>query len=78
MRLPDCYAPLCNPDDVAKRWKDWQVAPLGANLMVVCLEDSAGRSFVAMRLNGKWIETDGQKVIGWPELRGIWENLLKK
>lgn len=78
MRLPDCYAPLCNPDDVAKKWKDWQVAPLGANLMVVCLEDSAGRSFVAMRLNGKWIETAGQKVIGWPELRGIWENLLKK
>lgn len=78
MRLPGCYAPLCNPDDVAKRWKDWQVAPLGANLMVVCLEDSAGRPFVAMRLNGKWIETGGQKVTGWPELRGIWENLLKK
>lgn len=78
MRLPDCYAPLCNPDDVAKRWKDWQVAPLGANLMVVCLEDSAGRPFAAMRLNGKWIETGGQRVTGWPELRGIWENLLKK
>lgn len=78
MRLPGCYAPLCNPDDVAKRWKDWQLAPLGANLMVVCLEDSAGRPFVAMRLNGKWIETGGQKVTGWPELRGIWENLLKK
>lgn len=76
MRLPGCYAPLCNPDDVAGVWKDWQVAPLGANLMMVCLEDREGRSFMAMRLNGKWIDIDGSKLIGWPELKSYWKKLL--
>ena len=61
MRLPGCYAPLLNPQDVAKEWKDWQIAPLGANLMMVCLEDKEGRLFTALRLNGKWIEMEGKR-----------------
>ncbi len=73
MRLPGCYAPLLNPQDVAKEWKDWQIAPLGANLMMVCLEDKEGRLFTALRLNGKWIEMEGKKVVEWSKLKKYWE-----
>lgn len=77
MRLPECYAPDCKPHEVAHRWKDWEVAPLGANLMMVCLKDDAGKEYVALRLNGRWIETEGKKVVEWPTLRTLWESYME-
>lgn len=61
MKLPGCYAPALKAADVAGNWKDWEVSPLGANLVMVCLKDRAGKPYVALRLNGKWIG----KVIPW-------------
>ena len=76
MRLPGCYAPLCNPEDVSASWKDYEVAPLGANLMVVCLKDSGGTAYASVRLNGKWIAIDGEKVIEWARLRDLWQSYI--
>lgn len=76
MRLPGCYAPLCNPEDVSASWKDYEVAPLGANLMVVCLKDSGGTAYASVRLNGRWIAIDGKKVIEWTRLRDLWQSYI--
>lgn len=76
MRLPGCYEPLCNPDDVSKKWKDYEVSPLGANLMIVILKDNSGKAFAAMRLNGRWVETDGSKVTEWEKLKTIWQSYM--
>lgn len=55
MRLPGCYAPDLASVEVAGKWKDWEVAPLGANLLIVALRDqTTGQPYVAMRLNGQW------------------------
>ncbi len=54
MNLPGCNLPLLNPAQVAEEWKDWEISPLGANLMMVSLEDAEGREYVALRLNGRW------------------------
>ncbi|MDE6335833.1 MAG: histidine phosphatase family protein [Muribaculaceae bacterium] len=72
MKLPGCYSPYCEPDAVAAQWKDWEVSPLGANLMMVCLEDTNGNDYVSLRLNGKWVEIEGKKVIPWSALQAYW------
>lgn len=72
MRLPGCYSPDLQPDQVAAVWRDWEVAPLGANLMMVCLTDGNGGRYVSLRLNGRWLEMEGTKVIPWERLRTLW------
>ena len=75
MRLPGCYAPEATPPTLASEWIDSDVTPLGANLMMVVLRDTEGKGYVALRLNGRWIPTDGEKVISWPRLRSLWQAL---
>lgn len=55
MKLPGCYAPDCMPDEVASRWNDSEISPLGANLMIVSLKDKVGGEYIALRLNGRWL-----------------------
>lgn len=72
MRLPGCYSPGAMPEDVWRHWRDWEISPLGANLMMVCLKDDSGKDYVALRLNGHWVEIDGKRVIGWEEIQSYW------
>lgn len=78
MRLPGCYTPNCPAEDLAEHWKDWEVSPLGANLMIVLLRDSKGENFAALRLNGKWISTEDQKIVSWNKLKGLWQEYMKE
>lgn len=78
MHLPGCYAPDCPAEKVAEQWKDWEVSPLGANLMIVLLRDSKGENFTALRLNGKWISTEDQKIVSWNKLKGLWQEYMKE
>lgn len=55
MRLPGCYAPDALSDRVADVWKDQEVSPLGANLLIVYLRSNTGRRYAALRLNGRWM-----------------------
>lgn len=72
MQLPGCYAPKCKPEQVASQWHDYDITPLGANLMMVCLRDSKGQPVVAMRLNGKWLDINGSRLIPWKKLDLQW------
>lgn len=72
MHLPGCYAPDCAPEEVAQKWKDYEVSPLGANLIVVILQSPENGYWAAMRLNGRWLEIDGEKVIPYPSLLTLW------
>lgn len=76
MRLPGAYAPEADPDDLARVWNDSDISPLGANLMIVVLKNEDGENFVAMRLNGKWVKTDGKEVVGWGALKDLWISYL--
>lgn len=75
MRLPGCYVPEGNADDISKLWKDWEVSPLAANLLMILLEDKADNHYIAMRLNGKWINFEQygcpQKIIAWDVLKSF-------
>lgn len=77
MRLPGCYAPECTPEEVAKEWKDYDISPLGANLLIVALRDSGGESYVALRLNGQWIAMGGEKIIRWDKLKAEWLSYME-
>lgn len=74
MKLPGCYAPKCEPGQVAAVWRDWEVSPLGANLVMVCLKADDGTRYVALRLNGRWIEMFGSRIISWNRLSSLWSN----
>lgn len=73
MRLPGCYAPDATPQKLASTWVDTDITPLGANLMMVVLKDNGGKAYVALRLNGKWVEVEGKKIVEWSRLRALWQ-----
>lgn len=71
MRLPGCFCPELPMREVAERWKDYEVSPLGADLAIFLLRSESGRLYVAMRLNGKFIPMPGsiRKVTDWLEFK---------
>ena len=77
MRLPGCYVPDASAGEVAARWCDRDVSPLGANLMMVVLKARSGEDYAALRLNGKWISIGNKKLMPWPELRSLWESYMR-
>lgn len=78
MRLPGCYAPEADPESVAEVWVDSDISPLGANLMMVLLRGGDGKSYVALRLNGRWVDMPGGKVMEWSRLKELWEGYMDK
>ncbi len=85
MRLPGCYQPEGNANEISEHWKDWEVSPLGANLLIVALTDTHGEEYVALRLNGEWLNLRYQtpngytsaKVIPWKDLKSEWLSFAK-
>lgn len=86
MQLPGCYEPTGNANEISGKWKDWEVSPLGANVMIVLLKDKSGEHFVSIRLNGSWVSMPYQtpqgsssgKVIPWKYIRTQWISFCKK
>lgn len=78
MHLQDCWSPSTDYNTIYKEWKDYEVVPLGANLIVVSLRGRSGRAYAAMRLNGRWVAPlgDGRLFVGWDELRAYWLSQL--
>lgn len=82
MQLPGCYSPEGNANEISGKWKDWEVSPLGANLLMVVLKDKTGETYVAIRLNGKWISlpyktgsvVTSEKIIPWQYLKTQWQS----
>lgn len=79
MRLPRCYYPDASATDVASHWRDWEVSPLGANLLMVLLRDSAGDVYAAFRLNGRWVCAAGsEQIVRWDIVRNLWSEYVEK
>lgn len=82
MKLPGCYSPEGNANEISDIWKDWKVSPLGANLLISVLKDKTGETYVAIRLNGEWISLSYKtgsgiitgKVIPWKYLKTQWQS----
>lgn len=80
MRLPGCYVPDGTPfDSIYHVWRDYEVVPLGANLLIISLRSPSGRIYVSMRLNGKWISplNDHELIAPWDKLRNFWLSKLR-
>lgn len=81
MRLPGCYYPEGDANEISGHWKDWEVSPLGANLLIILLKDKSGEPYVALRLNGRWLTIRYEtatgvasgKVVPWRQLRMQWK-----
>lgn len=75
MGLPGCAALPLDWPQLADLWKDYEVTPLGANILVVLLKDPEdGTLRAAVRLNGRWVEPVGGEGLTplWEEVRGLW------
>ena len=78
MHISDCWSPTTDYKELDKEWKDYDIVPLGANLIVVSLRGESGKIYAAMRLNGKWVAPigDGRMFVGWDELKEFWLSQL--
>lgn len=79
MQLPECrYSATDNYASVRRYWKDSDVVPLGANLLIVSLKSPSGEIYVCMRLNGKWVAPmrNGKFLLPYRQLRSFWLSKL--
>lgn len=79
MRLPGCDASAIH--DCSKAyltWRDYDVVPLGANLLIVTLKAPSGRLYTCLRLNGHWVSPvpDGRMLVPSSELTAYWRTLM--
>ena len=76
MNLPGCSALVDDIKDVSAKWKDYEIVPMGANMVIVLFRSEAGRGrlYAAVCLNGKWIDPlhDGEKIVAYGRLRTYW------
>ncbi|MBD5306955.1 MAG: histidine phosphatase family protein [Bacteroides sp.] len=79
MDLPGCTASPKDLNDIGSEWKDYEISPLGANVMIVLLKSQDDTDLrVAVRLNGRWISPvpGGGLIPRWKTLRDLWEQRL--
>ena len=80
MKLPGCVpSPKTPYDEIYKSWQDYEVVPLGANLLIVTLRGASGKLYICMRLNGRWVAplSNGRKVIPYTELKAFWQAITE-
>lgn len=78
MKIPGCWSDSRDYDRIYEYWRDYDIVPLGANLIVAMLRGESGEVYAAMRLNGEWISPcgDGRKLVRWEELKHVWLSSL--
>lgn len=78
MDLPGCRAIPLDYNDVADQWRNYDIVPLGANLLIIFLKNKEGEIYTATRLNGKFIRPlkGKQEIVDWRDLSGYWRTLL--
>lgn len=79
MAIEGCLSDSRRFSLIYEHWKDYQVVPLGANLIVVSLKAPSGEIYAAMRLNGRWVSplSDGKLIARWSDLKAYWIDRLK-
>lgn len=72
MRLPGCDYSGDSPAGVAGKWHDWHVAPLAANIQIVCFRAPSGEIYARVSLNETPVPAlpgDRRLIIPWSRLR---------
>ncbi len=75
MDLPGCVDLPLDWDELSARWKDYDITPMAANVMVVLLRaPGSDEAHAAVRLNGRWVEPVGGEGLTplWESVRGLW------
>ncbi len=70
MRVEGCYDDSSDFATLSSRWKDYEVVPLGANIDIIFLQSPAGRTYVVLRHNGRFVSPmSGAKIVPWPDYK---------
>lgn len=74
MDMEGCTAPDARPGEVAAKWRDYGIVPLGANFELVLLRAPSGTVWALTRLNGRDTPLRGQPsaLLPWKSLRALW------
>lgn len=75
MDLPGCVSLPLDWDDLARAWKDYEITPMAANVLIVLLRDpDSGEIHASVRLNGRWVVPVGGEGLTptWESLRAHW------
>ncbi len=74
MNLPGCSVLVNDWADLPSEWKDYEIVPMGANLVITLLRSKRGYLHAAVCLNGKWVEPmrDGRIIVPYVALRAYW------
>ncbi len=79
MDLPGCAVLPAELATVGTEWKDYEITPMAANVMLVLLKDPSGGDIrAAVRLNGRWVEPAGGEGMLplWSSLRAHWQRRI--
>lgn len=55
MRVEGCYDDSSDFATLSSRWKDYEIVPLGANIDIILLQSPTGRTYAALRHNGRFV-----------------------
>ena len=70
MRVPGCYSDSPDFNTLYNHWRDYDVVPLGANIDIILLQSPAGRTYAALRHNGRFVApVPGAMIIPWTEYK---------
>lgn len=74
MGLPGCFALPLDLESLSDQWKDYEVVPLGANLVIGFYRSPSGSVYATARLNGHFVEPvkDCGRIVPWTMLRDHW------
>lgn len=74
MDLPGAASLPLDIDSVSSEWKNYEVSPLGANIMMVMAVSKTGNVYVALSHNSKPVIMPGSATPWqpWPTLRSFW------
>ncbi len=77
MRVVGCYDDSSDFATLSKRWQDYNVVPLGANLDIIFLADKKQFIYVAMRHNGRFVAPmNGTLTVPWNDYKAYLIGLM--
>lgn len=78
MRLPGCYTLTEDYEELERSWKIENIAPLGANLLILVSRSPSGRHYVSLMLNGRSVRPIPGRpdFVNWNELKQFWLQTL--
>ncbi len=70
MRVEGCFDDSSDFATLSSRWKDYEIVPLGANIDIILLQSSTGRTYTALRHNGRFVAPmQGAMIVPWHDYK---------